>query len=75
MKLTMKDLENISPTGEEITLKFERDYNGAEEEIKVMVYPLTTEEKIEIQLLNDDLSPLAKKKERSDEEDKKLMSR
>lgn len=72
MKLSIKDLDNITPVGENITLKYEVGYNGKEEELNIRVYPLTVEEKINLQKKSDELNKLIKIKEPSDEENKEI---
>jgi len=63
MKLSMKDLQNITPTGVNIILKYEEGYSGIEKDVTMRIYPLTVAEKIEIQQLNDKLQLLIKLKE------------
>ena len=59
----MKDLQNITPTGVNIILKYEEGYSGIEKDVTMRIYPLTVAEKIEIQQLNDKLQLLIKLKE------------
>lgn len=68
MKLNMNDLKNITPVGEEITLKYETNYNGEESELVIKVYPLTVEEKIDLQKKSDTLGALLKIKETTPEQ-------
>ena len=72
MKLSMSDLKNMTPVGEVLELEYEKDYNGVAEKWELKVYPLKTQEKLEIQALNDNLLKLSKKKELTPEEEKEL---
>lgn len=74
MKLSVNDLKNITPTGVNIELSYEKDYSGTEEKIELRVYPLTVEEKILLQEKSDKLNQLLKLKDRSDEQEKELIT-
>ena len=73
MKLSIKDLENITPTGKNIVLKYEEGYNGTEKEVTMRIYPLTVKEKIDVQHLNDELQILLKVKEPTEAQEKAII--
>jgi len=73
MKLTVNDLKNITPVGKEIGLKYEEGYDGEEKEIRLRIYPLTVEEKVILQERSDELNKLLKVKERTDEQDVRVI--
>lgn len=60
-KFNIQDLKNITPTGEVVLLPFESDYDGNIEEFELRVYPLTVEEKVQIDILKEKFQKLHKK--------------
>ena len=73
MKLNISDLKNITPVGTAIKLQYETGYSGEEKTLDIRVYPLKVSEKILLQENSDALNKLVNIKERTPEQDKRVV--